>query len=130
MNIQLNINMAVAGVHINQPFLTERFAVINHLVRHNTEWRVLDTGMKVHQVEHPFRDELVLEHVFVADIEVHVHALEDAKGFIYSLADVLGQDCIAVAHPSTGHGSLVGSSTGGWGEFDNERFVYMSDVQK
>lgn len=45
------------------------------------------------------------------------------RGVVYTLAEELEQDCIAVLEPETGRGTLVGPKAADWGAFNPDCFV-------
>ncbi len=123
--IQLNINMGLAGRQSTAPWLKERYKVIKNLLENNTDWELVNDAMVDRQVEHHKHNMLVREIVFVACIELGGYArpTDDMRQFISSLADVLGQGCIAMYEPDIDRGDLIGSNTNPWGEFDSSRFI-------
>lgn len=125
MIIQLNINLGLHSRNFNQVELKQRFEIVDYLVRNNTDWEVQESRSWQRQVEHATQDLLVLENVYVA--RLYGYASGD-DGFISSLADVLGQGCIAVWNESNGIGRLIGSHTDPWGEFDSSRFLFIEEI--
>lgn len=128
--IQLNINMGLAGSASSLAWLEQRYMVIRHLVGNNTDWKILRCGRSDRQVESITCDMLVMEHVFVAEIELggYQYPTTDMLKFVHSMADVLGQGCIAVYEPARDNGYLVGSDCAPWGEFDSNNFVFIEEV--
>jgi hypothetical protein len=125
MRIQLNINMGLTGQHFNLPQLQARWNMIDMLVTGNTDWKVLRSARSDRQVEHPTADLLIMQNVYVARVDGYTPSDDQ---FISSLADVLGQGCIAVYNERTQTGKLIGSRTDPWGEFDNNLFVFIDEV--
>lgn len=66
-------------------------------------------------------------HLFQSDTEPTMaavaHCLGEHPSSILRLARHLKQDCIAVFHPATGEGELIGPNAVAWGEFDADFFT-------
>lgn len=130
MNFQVNINLGLSGSSFSQAEVQRRFEVVNYLMKNNTDWRVLHAIRSDRQVEHMTQDCLVLEQVYVAEIDCcgYKAPTQDMLRFLHSLSDVLGQGCIAIYINAFQEGSLIGSDPGPWGCFDTDRFVFLSEV--
>ena len=67
-----------------------------------------------------------MEHVCVAEVDFDI--TKENKRFLAVLADVLGQDCIAVYYPDHCMGELIGPDTAPWGEFRATEFITVDEV--
>ena len=61
-------------------------------------------------------------------VVAEVEAGESTSPFYY-LAQVLGQDCIAVYQPDAQKGRLIGPKAEAWGEFNPEFFIQLDGTR-
>jgi len=121
MKIELNIRLDIRGRRNSLVDCTKRaYETIGALHRlfHDVQCR-----RHSYQYEDDHTDELHLADSLVVAIDGITYAeRHEYREKIYALANALEQDCIALYHPFTGAGELIGSHTGSYGEFDLNKF--------
>lgn len=121
MDIELNIRLDVRGRRNSMADCTRRAQQVIGALHH----LFFDVQCRRHtyQVEDDYSDQVLLVDSLVVLIRGITYAeRHEYREKIYSLANAFEQDCIALFHPFTGHGELIGSSTGDYGQFDLAKF--------
>jgi len=131
VKFQININMAVAGTFYSEKWFKGRFDSIVNLIEANHDWELVDYTRVDQQNESDTVNGLVLQSVFVAEIDTcgYMQPTDRMVKFIHALSTVLLQGCIAVYEPHVQGGYLVGTNTKPWGAFDINKFITIEEAR-
>jgi len=65
----------------------------------------------------------------VAEVTNSFSAFLPVDDRVFALANVLGQDCIAIYEPTSNLGALIGPKAAAWGEFNPEFFLNLDGTR-
>lgn len=93
---------------------------VNNLLGYVPAWNITD--VKLVQSDSEPTLVIILESSYLWN----AYSLRTLRGLVFTLADNLEQDCIALWNGYEDKGTLIGSNTESWGEF-NPKYFFLGD---